>query len=98
MSLSHAVIRERGPDWEVMFEEEPLWSSSEKADRVWALFFDNTRKKGKTDLISGRGRLRRKLMDESLLGSQNGERQQRIVVGVRFSAGGYAGYQPFDVR
>lgn len=36
-SLSHVDIRERVPDWEVIVEDEPLWSSSE--DRYVGILF-----------------------------------------------------------
>ena len=41
-SLSHVAMREREPDWEVMAEDEPLWSSSVKHRSDVGVLFDRS--------------------------------------------------------
>jgi len=101
-SLSQVAIRERVPDWEVMVEDEPLWSSSGKRGSTWA-FSSIGRKKGVTDLISGKGRQQMMLMLGSLQVSQNDGCQRKAAADAQFQgtilvAGGCAGCWPFGVQ
>jgi len=94
-SLSHVAMRERVPDWEVIVEDEPVWSSSEKHRSMWA-FCSTGRKKGRTDLISGKGRQQMMLMRGSPLVSQNDGCQRIAAADFHFRktilvAGGCAG-------
>lgn len=85
-----------------MVEDEPLWSSSTKDRSIWG-FYSIGRKKGRTDLISGKGRQQMMLMRESLQVSQNDGGQPKAAADARFRgtilvAGGCAGRYLFGVR